>query len=120
MSYNVLADHLAHDHAAELYTSAPQYALEWAYRRELIVRWAAAPGRQKATWLCIRSFLCHLLDVATRRCLGVTVLPSPDGPPPWAPPARPRREVAEYAPHVVCLQEVDHFRQMREALAPLG
>ena len=39
MSYNVLADHLAHGHAAELYTYAPQYALEWAYRRELIVRW---------------------------------------------------------------------------------
>ncbi len=27
MSYNILADHLAHEHAQELYNSSPRYAL---------------------------------------------------------------------------------------------
>lgn len=38
MSYNVLADCLAHEHAAELYTSAPRFSLEWGYRSALILR----------------------------------------------------------------------------------
>ena len=38
MSYNVLADCLAREHAAELYSSPPRYALEWGYRAALIVR----------------------------------------------------------------------------------
>lgn len=44
MSYNVLADCLAHEHAAELYSSAPRFALEWGYRSGLILRWAAWKG----------------------------------------------------------------------------
>jgi hypothetical protein len=38
MSYNVLADHLAHEHSHELYNSSPRYALEWGYRCKLILR----------------------------------------------------------------------------------
>lgn len=40
LSYNTLADCLAHEHAAELYKSAPRFALEWGYRSGLIIRWA--------------------------------------------------------------------------------
>lgn len=38
MSYNVLADCLAREHAAELYRSAPTFSLDWSYRGELIIR----------------------------------------------------------------------------------
>ena len=38
ISYNILADHLAHEHSRELYNSSPRYALEWGYRGRLIVR----------------------------------------------------------------------------------
>lgn len=38
MTYNILAEHLAHEHAPELYRSSPRYALEWGYRSKLIVR----------------------------------------------------------------------------------
>ena len=41
MSYNILADCLAHEHAAELYSSAPRWSLEWGYRSGLILRWAS-------------------------------------------------------------------------------
>ncbi len=38
MSYNLLADNLAHEHSRELYNSSPRFALEWGYRRKLILR----------------------------------------------------------------------------------
>lgn len=44
MSYNVLADCLAHEHAAELYTSVPRFALEWGWRSGLILRCALGAG----------------------------------------------------------------------------
>lgn len=67
LSYNILADHLAHEHAAELYNSSPRYALEWGYRRRLI-----------------------------------------------------EAEISEYLPDVVCLQEVDHFRELQQGLEEQG
>ncbi|KAL4425811.1 hypothetical protein ABPG75_009827 [Micractinium tetrahymenae] len=67
LSYNILADHLAHEHAAELYSSAPHFSLRWSYRSGLILR-----------------------------------------------------EILHHRPDVVCLQEVDHFRQMQEELQPHG
>ena len=38
MSFNVLADCLAREHAAELYTSAPRWSLEWSFRGPRIVK----------------------------------------------------------------------------------
>ncbi|GAB4817059.1 hypothetical protein N2152v2_004105 [Parachlorella kessleri] len=67
MSYNILADHLAHEHSRELYSSSPRYALEWGYRGRLIMR-----------------------------------------------------EIGEYQPDVVCLQEVDHFRELQMGLEEQG
>lgn len=38
MSYNILADSLAKDHARELYSSMPHFALDWRYRHKLITQ----------------------------------------------------------------------------------
>lgn len=38
MSYNILADFLAWDHVNELYSSMPRHALEWRYRRKLLLK----------------------------------------------------------------------------------
>ncbi len=38
MSYNILADHYAQEHAQELYASVPWAALEWSSRADMIAR----------------------------------------------------------------------------------
>lgn len=38
MSYNILADHYAHEYARDLYSAVPMAALEWRARVALIAR----------------------------------------------------------------------------------
>lgn len=58
MSYNILADCLAHEHAAELYTSVPRFALEWGWRSGLILRCAGGRAAELQHAAC---FICHRL-----------------------------------------------------------
>ena len=102
VSYNVLADCLAHEHAAELYASAPRYSLEWGYRCDLILRCSSSCGYVRMGGGCRASFGCT-------RCLLMLLL-SPSV----------CREVLHHRPDVMCLQEVDHFRQFQQALQRHG
>lgn len=112
LSYNILADHLAHEHAAELYSSAPHFSLRWSYRSGLILRWvewwslhccvSANPPHASAGQNCAATGLSawSSCDVLCPSCLC--------------------REILHHRPDVVCLQEVDHFRQLQEELRPHG
>lgn len=56
LSYNILADHLAHEHAAELYSSAPRFSLRWSYRSGLIIRWGG--GQRSLPGSCLAPHVC--------------------------------------------------------------
>ena len=67
MSYNVLADAYANEHARELYSSVPDECLCWSSRSRLL-----------------------------------------------------EKEISHWSPDIVCLQEVDHFKDIERLLRPHG
>lgn len=132
MSYNILADHLAHEHAAELYQSSPRYAL---------VGRACSP---LMGWVRLCSPALTLVSSDCFGPLGSAAVLDPCAkpvrqrvagavPPTWLAPlpcSAPQewgyrrklivREIEQYLPDVVCLQEVDRFQELRASLEEQG